>query len=88
MLQNGEFLDSCMFLGTDSSYSAFEHDNVRLVGGDNDAHLDSEEDKVEGIATKKNVANGPVEFVIELQVQSILLVPSIEISLKLLINLI
>lgn len=66
--QNGEYLDSCIFLGADSSYLAFEDDNVFLKKGEGDAHLDSPEDRPEDLDGLKAVTAGSVEFIIELQV--------------------
>jgi len=68
MLQNGQYLDSCIYLGTESSYSASEDDCVFLERGDNGAHLHSKEETEQGSHGTKVVADGSVEFVIELQV--------------------
>ncbi|ONK73416.1 uncharacterized protein A4U43_C04F31270 [Asparagus officinalis] len=64
---NGEYLDSCIFLGTDSSYSVLEDDNVLLQRGEKDAHLDPQQDRTEGVDRKRASADGSIEFVIELQ---------------------
>lgn len=67
-MQNGEYLDATIFLGTDSSYSASQDDNVFLERKEDDALLGDKDDRLEGVVGAAG-ADGLTEFVIELQVQ-------------------
>lgn len=66
---NGEYLDASIFLGTDSSYSASQDDNVFLEKEEDDALLGHEDNKLEGVVGAVGAvgADGLTEFVIELQ---------------------
>ena len=80
-MQNGQYLDSCILLGADSSYSASEHDKVYLVGGDEGTPSNSSGKSTEGVpmnSSEKSTARVPSqsnavsrssEFIIELQVK-------------------
>lgn len=65
MLQNGDYLDSCVYLGSNSSYSASENDNVFLETEEEIHPLDTQEDRRKDVVAP---AVGSTEFVIELQV--------------------
>ena len=68
LVQNGQFLDSCMFLGSNSSYSATEDDNVFLDEGDS-GHSQSYSGESSNSVSPQNVAGSrSTEIVFELQV--------------------
>lgn len=68
MLQNGEYLDSCISLGTDSSYSTSEDDNVYLARENNGVRSNSDEEKEMSNVAPKAGDHGSTEFMMELQV--------------------
>lgn len=77
ILQNGEYLDSCIFLGTDSSYSVSKDDCVFLERGNKgSSSLNSPEERTDSLVTPKGAANSSAEFVIELQVFLFTYMPS------------
>nr|XP_027080056.1 uncharacterized protein LOC113703042 isoform X2 [Coffea arabica] len=66
-IKNGQFLDSCMFLGSNSSYSATEDDNVFLDEGDS-GHSQSYSGESSNSVSPQNVAGSrSTEIVFELQ---------------------
>lgn len=67
--QNGEFLDSCIYLGSNSSYSVSEHDNVHLRRGKDVLYS---EDNITKMKSQKHTADIPsaMGYNIELQVHS------------------
>ncbi|XP_047340404.1 uncharacterized protein LOC124943990 [Impatiens glandulifera] len=66
-IKNGVYLDSCIFLGTNSSYSALEDDKVYLESVHEFPQLDSSEE-ASGSGPRQNPPTGrSTEFVIELQ---------------------
>ncbi|KAH9610754.1 hypothetical protein KSS87_017342 [Heliosperma pusillum] len=69
VIKDGRFLDSCIVLGTNSSYSVSKEDNVVLETGDEESTKDSSEsdDVIEPQSTQ---TTKPSEYVIELQVIS------------------
>ncbi|XP_073111690.1 uncharacterized protein [Elaeis guineensis] len=66
-IMNGEYLDSCIFLGTDSSYSVSKEDCVFLERGNKGASLNSHEEGTDSLVIPKDAADGSAEFVMELQ---------------------
>ncbi|XP_077244890.1 pleckstrin homology (PH) domain-containing protein [Tasmannia lanceolata] len=66
LIKNGEYLDSCILLGADSSYSVSEDDHVFLERGNIGLQNYSEE-KTESVPAPSSVADRPTEFIIELQ---------------------
>ncbi|OVA12725.1 Pleckstrin homology domain [Macleaya cordata] len=65
-VKNGEYLDSCILLGTNSSYSASEDDQVFLERG-NEGSLNSSEEHLDNLPTQNVVPDRPTEFIIEFQ---------------------
>ncbi|KAK8950503.1 hypothetical protein KSP40_PGU008212 [Platanthera guangdongensis] len=63
---NGHCLDSCVFLGSNSSYSVSKEDSVFLEVEQEVLSLDTQEDRKEAVVTRSTAA-GSTEFVIELQ---------------------
>lgn len=67
VIKNGQYLDSCIFLGTNSSYSVSEDDLVYLEGCDEGPPLNPSGETING-APSQNVADDrSMEFIIELQ---------------------
>ncbi|KAK9266873.1 hypothetical protein L1049_027132 [Liquidambar formosana] len=67
VIKNGKYLDSCIFLGTNSSYSASEDDQVYLEAGDEGPCLDSSGESVNVVTSQNIGVNRSTEFIIELQ---------------------
>ncbi|GAB4857735.1 hypothetical protein Ancab_015642 [Ancistrocladus abbreviatus] len=67
VVKDGRFLDSCIALGTNSSYSAAEDDHVYLEGGDEDSAQDSSGGRAEVREPQTIQADSSLEYVIELQ---------------------
>ena len=67
MLQNGEYLDSCVSLGDDCCYSASEDDCVYLIREDDGLLPDPSKDISED-TVKNEIAGVSTEFIMELQV--------------------
>lgn len=67
-MQNGQYFDSCIFLGTNSSYSASEKDQVYLEEGDEGPRLNFSGQVSDGIASQNTPAQTSTELIIELQV--------------------
>ncbi|CAK9173344.1 unnamed protein product [Ilex paraguariensis] len=68
-IKNGQYLDSCILLGSNSSYSASEDDKVYLRGGDEGPPPNSLEETTDGLPSQTTVVNRFTEFTIELQVK-------------------
>lgn len=66
--QSGEYLDSSIFLGADSSYSVSVDDNVFLESWREDDLLDSDKQTKDALVVSEPVADGLTKYVIELQV--------------------
>ncbi|KAG0473020.1 hypothetical protein HPP92_014877 [Vanilla planifolia] len=64
---NGHCLDNCVFLGSNSSYSASEDDKVYFKEMEEDVPLVTSEDRRDDVAAPAVVADGSTELVIELQ---------------------
>ncbi|KAG0474798.1 hypothetical protein HPP92_014484 [Vanilla planifolia] len=64
---NGHCLDNCVFLGSNSSYSASEDDKVYFEEMEEDVPLVTSEDRRDDVAAPAVVADGSTELVIELQ---------------------
>lgn len=70
-MQNGDYLDSSIYLGSNSSYSASRNDGVFLEGSPEDSDTSSTvsshvEDKKEN--KKEEPDKPPLEFLFDLQV--------------------
>ncbi|XP_008465914.2 uncharacterized protein LOC103503494 isoform X1 [Cucumis melo] len=61
-IKGGQFLDSCVFMGTNSSYSASKQDKVYLELGDNVVQRSSQDVQSQDITSNKST-----EYTIELQ---------------------
>ena len=67
-MQDGRYLDSCIVLGTNSSYSASEYDQVYFEGGDESHRPDSNEQNTDNIASQNTPVPSSTEITVELQV--------------------
>lgn len=69
-MQNGLYLDSCLSLGSNSSYSALADDHVYLEGGDEGSAITSSSEHVNHAPSGSGSAsvNSLPEYIIELQV--------------------
>uniref|UniRef100_A0A0E0BDW2 PH domain-containing protein n=1 Tax=Oryza glumipatula TaxID=40148 RepID=A0A0E0BDW2_9ORYZ len=63
---NGEYLDSCISLGSDCWYSASENDRVYLVS-ENEGLLSTHSEEITEDVVKNISANRSTEFIIEIQ---------------------
>lgn len=68
-MQNGLYLDSCILLGANSSYSASEDDQVYLEGGDEGSQLNSNGESINRRPNQGVGVDRSTEFIIELQVR-------------------
>lgn len=68
-MQHGLYLDSCILLGSNSSYSALESDQVYLEGSDEDSPMKLPEESTTGVPTPNIAADRSMEFIVELQVK-------------------
>ncbi|KAF5735104.1 hypothetical protein HS088_TW15G00604 [Tripterygium wilfordii] len=66
-IKNGKYLDSCIFLGTNSSYSVSKDDRVHLDGGDEEASLEPARGSSNDFPSQNTVVERSIEFIIELQ---------------------
>lgn len=66
-IKNGRFLDSCILLGDNSSYSASESDQVVLEGGDEDLNLNSSAKEIGRVASQHGSVQTSSEIIVELQ---------------------
>jgi hypothetical protein len=62
-------LDSCIFLGANSSYSALEDDQVYLEEENEVPHSSSSRESINDVPSPNIVADRSTEFIIELQVK-------------------
>ncbi|XP_057487524.1 uncharacterized protein LOC130773593 isoform X2 [Actinidia eriantha] len=67
IIKDGRYLDSCIVLGTNSSYSASEYDQVYFEGGDESHCLDSDEQNTDNIASQNTPVPSSTELTVELQ---------------------
>ncbi|KAK4844286.1 hypothetical protein QYF36_018501 [Acer negundo] len=67
VIKNGLYLDSCILLGANSSYSASKDDGVYLEVGDEDPHLDSSRETMNDLQSQNTAGDRSTEFIIELQ---------------------
>lgn len=68
LMQNGKYLDSCIFLGSDSGYSVSRNDQVQLEGQD-DAPLTESSRSINDQPSEDTLVDRSTEFIIELQVK-------------------
>ncbi|GKU95669.1 hypothetical protein SLEP1_g9000 [Rubroshorea leprosula] len=66
IIKNGRYLDSCILLGSNSSYSASKDDQVYLEGGNENPKSDSLTDDANDLPSQSTVDRSK-EFVIEMQ---------------------
>ncbi|XP_052211647.1 uncharacterized protein LOC127814276 isoform X2 [Diospyros lotus] len=66
-IKNGQYLDSCILLGTNSSYSASENDQVYFEGDDEVHQLNNSGQNVDGMVSQNTPAGRSTEFIIEIQ---------------------
>lgn len=62
-------MDSCVFLGANSSYSALEDDQVYLEEDNEVPHSSSSTESINDVPAQDIVADRSTEFIIELQVK-------------------
>ncbi|KAA8522113.1 hypothetical protein F0562_012573 [Nyssa sinensis] len=67
IIKNGQYLDSCILLGTNSSYSALEDDKVHLGVVEEGSPLNSSGESANGLPSQKVAVDRSTEFLIELQ---------------------
>ncbi|KAE8055526.1 hypothetical protein FH972_012359 [Carpinus fangiana] len=67
VIKNGQYLDSCIFLGANSSYSALEDDQVYLEEDNEVPHSSSSRESINDVPSPNIVADRSTEFIIELQ---------------------
>ncbi|XP_068305501.1 uncharacterized protein [Pyrus communis] len=67
VIKNGLYLDSCISMGSNSSYSALKEDQVSFVGGNEDSSMNSSTENVNNVPPQSIVADKSTEIVIELQ---------------------
>lgn len=68
LMQNGQYLDLCVSLGSSSSYSALEDDHVFLEEREESA-TPIAQDETRDLPTQSNTMSRPTETSIELQVK-------------------
>ncbi|KAJ4957745.1 hypothetical protein NE237_024856 [Protea cynaroides] len=66
-IKNGQYLDSCIVLGANSSYSVSEDDNVFLESLIDITPCNSSEERINGVATKNIAVDSSIELTIDLQ---------------------
>ncbi|KAL5101843.1 hypothetical protein RYX36_006170 [Vicia faba] len=66
-LQGGQHLDSCVFLGANSSYSALNDDHVYLEQSVESPQAISPRGSVHEVPSQNNAANSSAEVIVELQ---------------------
>ncbi|KAG9452487.1 hypothetical protein H6P81_005391 [Aristolochia fimbriata] len=66
-VKNGEYLDSCILLGANSSYSASEDDHVLLKSQSSDILQNCPKERTEILSSQNAENTRPMEFIIELQ---------------------
>ncbi|GAV77402.1 PH domain-containing protein/DUF946 domain-containing protein/DUF1162 domain-containing protein/Chorein_N domain-containing protein, partial [Cephalotus follicularis] len=67
VIKNGQFLDSCVMLGTNSSYSASKDDQVYLKKEDEGLNLVSSGESLNNFSSRNTTVDSSSEFVIEFQ---------------------
>lgn len=72
MLQNGRYLDSCIVLGSNSSYSASEDGKVFLEGEDERDDNRSSGENADSRPSSNDTTGRSSETIIEIQVKYIL----------------
>ncbi|XP_065619172.1 uncharacterized protein LOC112023786 [Quercus suber] len=65
--KNGRYLDSCIFLGANSSYSASKDDQVYLDEENEVPHTSSSRESINDVPSQDMMADRSTEFIIELQ---------------------
>ena len=68
LVQNGQYLDSSISLGTNSGYSASKNDLVYLEGGDEAPQVDTSRENANDMAPQNATVDRSAEFIIEFQV--------------------
>jgi vacuolar protein sorting-associated protein 13A/C len=68
-LQGGQHLDSCVYLGANSSYSALNDDNVYLEQSVESPKSTSPRGRVHEVPCQNNAVNSSTEVIFELQVK-------------------
>ncbi|KAK7813102.1 hypothetical protein CFP56_005752, partial [Quercus suber] len=71
--ENGRYLDSCIFLGANSSYSASKDDQVYLDEENEVPHTSSSRESINDVPSQDMMADRSTEFIIELQVQFLII---------------
>ncbi|XP_043697676.1 uncharacterized protein LOC122648528 isoform X2 [Telopea speciosissima] len=66
-IKNGCYLDSCIVLGVNSSYSASEDDHVFLESVNDGTPRNSSEERTNSVGMQNTAADGSTELTIELQ---------------------
>ncbi|MFS8029949.1 putative vacuolar protein sorting-associated protein [Helianthus anomalus] len=69
-IKNGQYLDLCVSLGSSSSYSVSENDNVYLEEMDESPSSNAQEETSKNLPSTGNTATRPTETSVELQVIS------------------
>ncbi|XAR70581.1 hypothetical protein NMG60_11027484 [Bertholletia excelsa] len=67
IIKNGWYLDSCIFLGTNSSYSASENDQVYFEGVNEGFQSNSFGQNTESVGSQSTPVQSSTEFIFELQ---------------------
>ncbi|KAK6251014.1 hypothetical protein SCA6_005019 [Theobroma cacao] len=67
LIKNGQFLDSCISLGTNSGYSASKDDLVYIEGGNEGVQVDASRENAKDMAPQNAVVDRSAEFIIEFQ---------------------
>ncbi|XWS62075.1 hypothetical protein CRYUN_Cryun07bG0179900 [Craigia yunnanensis] len=67
LIKNGQCLDSCISLGTNSGYSALKDDLVYLEGGDEGQQVDTSRENANDMAPQNSTVDRSAEFIIEFQ---------------------
>ncbi|GMN21548.1 hypothetical protein TIFTF001_040051 [Ficus carica] len=67
VIKNGLYLDSCISLGSNSSYSASRDDRVYLEGGDEGSSHDSSRERINHVPSRSASLQRSAELILELQ---------------------
>ena len=67
-MQNGQYLDLCVSLGSNSSYSVLKDDHVFLEEKEESASPNTEDETTKNSSFQSNTTRRPTETSIELQV--------------------
>ncbi|KAM5573225.1 hypothetical protein ABKV19_012985 [Rosa sericea] len=68
VIKNGLYLDSCISMGSNSSYSALKEDQVYIAGEDEVPNLSSSRESPNNLPSQSIAVKKSTEFIIELQV--------------------